>query len=82
MKFLVYIASFLVILASCKKEELQPEVIGNAAFYVQGTVNGLPVNLVAGDNDYYMYSSFEENEKHRSEIHWRIENRKLRNWLP
>ncbi|MAZ36158.1 MAG: hypothetical protein CL842_01755 [Crocinitomicaceae bacterium] len=62
MKFLVYIASFLVILASCKKEELQPEVIGNAAFYIQGTVNGLPVNLVAGDNDYYMYSSFEENE--------------------
>lgn len=47
-----------LILNSCKKNELpKMEEQGSPVFYLRCTVNGLPVNIQAGDNGYYMSSS-------------------------
>lgn len=46
---------------ACKKKELPPEDQGETAlpvFYLKGMVNGLPLKLEAGANDYYMNSSY------------------------
>jgi PKD repeat protein len=47
---------------SCKKKELPEAEPGNdPQFYFRGDVNGSPVTLEAGVNDYYMHSSFNQN---------------------
>ncbi|TND00384.1 MAG: hypothetical protein FD123_4380, partial [Bacteroidetes bacterium] len=41
----------------CRKEE-PVNFTGTPVFYVNGTLNGSPLNLRAGENNYYMYSSY------------------------
>ena len=43
---------------SCRKKEYPAPSTGNPVFYFDGTINGNPMNIKAGINDYYMYSSF------------------------
>jgi|SRR6185312_5495961 len=58
-KQLVLLCLFAFALITCKKEILQPgNTVGTPTFYFNGTVNGTAVNLTAGINDYYMYSSY------------------------
>lgn len=46
-----------IFLGGCKKE--YPAASGETpVFYFNGTVNGVPVNIQAGVNNYYMFSSF------------------------
>lgn len=46
-------------LASCKKEHLTPENSSSSpVFYFKGTVGNTAMNMQAGINNYYMYSSY------------------------
>src|SRR6185437_1795355 len=58
-KQLVLLCLFAFALITCKKEILQPgNTVGTPTFYFNGNVNGAAVNLTAGINNYYMYSSY------------------------
>lgn len=62
-----YIFAFSIILTivifSCKKKDLpQPESGNEPVFYFTGTVNGVATSIQAGVNDYYMYSSYEQQD--------------------
>ncbi len=46
----------------CRKEEPQP-VTGNPVFYVNGTLNGSPLLLRAGVDNYYMYSEYSADQQ-------------------
>ncbi|MFH1005094.1 MAG: PKD domain-containing protein [Bacteroidota bacterium] len=50
----------LLLISSCKKEYPPTSSNGNPVFYFNGTINGNPVNIQAGINNYYMYSSFNQ----------------------
>lgn len=54
--------SAFVVFASCKKEELQPNIDDTPEFFVNGEIDGKELKLVAGDNDYYMFSSHSTND--------------------
>jgi hypothetical protein len=58
-KYLVFIA-IAAFMFACKKEHLQPGTSTNGApvFSFTGIVNGMPVSLQSGINNYYMYSSY------------------------
>jgi PKD repeat protein len=57
-KKLTILCLFAFALITCKKETLQPgNSVGTPTFYFNGNVNGATVNLTAGVNNYYMYSS-------------------------
>ncbi|MBA3665096.1 MAG: PKD domain-containing protein [Bacteroidetes bacterium] len=55
----LYILFCLAILAGCKKHDLpsNEDSNGEPVFYIKGEVNGSPVSLQAGVNNYFMYSS-------------------------
>ena len=61
MKTLKYLWLFFLVLGflSCKKEYPKPLVVENdAVFYSKLSVNNQPIELQAGVNGYYMYSSY------------------------
>ncbi len=62
-KNLLYIIfTFCICFLSCKKNTLPPEDDAVAPdFYFKCDVNGLPINIQAGVNNYYMYSLHEQN---------------------
>ena len=62
MKKWLYILSAFVVFASCKKEELQPNIDDTPEFFVNGEIDDKELKLVAGDNDYYMFSSHSTND--------------------
>jgi PKD repeat protein len=44
---------------SCEKKKYPENVVENdAVFFIKGTADYNPLTIVAGENDYYMYSSF------------------------
>lgn len=50
---------FVGLMISCKKHDLpEPDLSGTPEFYFNGLVNGTSVNIKAGENNYYMYSSY------------------------
>ena len=57
MLFLWLFISAFFFISSCKKDNPASSA-GNPVFYFRGTINGSSVNLQAGVNDYYMYSSY------------------------
>lgn len=59
MRILTYsILIFIFLATSCKKKDYPDDTTTNApVFYFKGEVNGEPVSLSAGENDYYMFSS-------------------------
>jgi len=44
--------------SSCRKKETPVEVKEDPVFYFTGSIDGSAVSLKAGENDYYMYSSY------------------------
>jgi PKD repeat protein len=58
MKPLSALILIILFALSCKKKEFPSNQIDDPAFYIQAEVNGLQINLNAGNNGYYMYSSF------------------------
>ncbi|MGB0978418.1 MAG: hypothetical protein ACPGVV_03435 [Croceimicrobium sp.] len=61
-KKVLVIASFLIALFSgCKEDEgpNQSSFMESPRFYVNSTINGLPLNLVAGEEGYQMFTSYE-----------------------
>lgn len=55
--FFVSILAAALLLNGCRKEE-PVSITGNPVFYVDGTLNGSPLQISAGVNNYYMYSSY------------------------
>lgn len=50
---------FIGLMISCKKHELpEPDLMDTPEFYFNGLINGTSVNIKAGKNNYYMYSSY------------------------
>src|SRR4051812_11867663 len=55
----IIIVFALIGVMSCEKKKYPESSVENdAVFYVQGTADYNPLKYVAGENDYYMYSSF------------------------
>lgn len=55
---LKYTLSLVILLAGCKKNNLPPSDNGSEpVFYVKGEINGAPLQVQAGVNNYFMYSS-------------------------
>lgn len=54
---LIGFSVFISILSGCKKD-YPVASNGNPVFYFSGNIDGSPVSLKAGVNDYYMYSSY------------------------
>lgn len=49
--------------SSCrKKEELPTKTTGEPVFYLKGTLNNVPLEVKAGDEGYYMYTSVYQDE--------------------
>lgn len=60
----VIIGLLLLLLGQgCKRNELPEDVADDAVFEVQGTVNGEPLKITAGENNYYMHSSYATDAK-------------------
>lgn len=56
----ILIFAIIIIAASCKKEKIDATTdIGTPVFYIEGTINGQPLNYTAGNNNYYMNTGFE-----------------------
>ena len=53
-----------ILFSSCKKEPVPVPSVANPVFSFTGNVAGSPVNIQAGVNDYYMYSSFIQDANH------------------
>ncbi|MBD79088.1 MAG: hypothetical protein CL840_09230 [Crocinitomicaceae bacterium] len=63
MRGVFYVILSLVVLYSCKKVE-EPNVNSDTAdFYVKGLKNGAQFQLSAGDNNYYMFTSSDQNNE-------------------
>lgn len=58
MKRLFFLMAFLFVCSIGCKKDFPVASIETPVFYFNGTVNGTYVDLKAGVNDYYMYSSF------------------------
>lgn len=58
MKRILFYSLILFLAYACKKKEFPQNQIEDPAFYLQAEVNGIPVQLTAGNNGYYMYSEF------------------------
>ncbi|HEU4717192.1 MAG TPA: PKD domain-containing protein [Bacteroidia bacterium] len=56
MKNLLFALSCFAFFAGCRKDD-PARNDGTPVFYVNGTLDGQPLSLKAGVNDYYMYSS-------------------------
>jgi PKD repeat protein len=65
-----------VLLTTCKKEQLPPSsTIGQPVFSFNGIIGGSEVSMVAGINNYYMYSSFiQDSAGHDSVVYGFIGN--------
>lgn len=61
MKTRLYNIFFLILLTafSCQKKKYpQPNELTDSVFYARLLVNGQPLDLITGKDDYYMYSSY------------------------
>ncbi|MDZ4667476.1 MAG: PKD domain-containing protein [bacterium] len=59
---ILVIISILVNIISCKNKELPEPLSGTSIFTFNGIVSNSEISLVAGDNDYYMYSGLITNQ--------------------
>jgi len=63
MKIWVSIISLIFVFASCKKVEEPVSNTDSADFFVKGKKDGTSFSIAAGDNNYYMYTSSEKDDK-------------------
>jgi hypothetical protein len=61
MKLRIFISLIVILIAtSCEKKKYPPnEVIGDAEYYFSGMIDGTPLTLRAGHDNYYLYTSTE-----------------------
>lgn len=57
------IGSMLLLLPACKTDVLPPVVTETPDFYLKGTIEGQTLDIAGGQDDYYMYTSYENGEK-------------------
>src|SRR5688572_10212821 len=58
MIFLVATAMVLLLTNACKKIEDPVENTGTPVFSLSGTIDGSPLSITAGQNDYYLFTSY------------------------
>ncbi|MEM7373258.1 MAG: PKD domain-containing protein [Bacteroidota bacterium] len=52
----------LLVGGACQERELPEEIKGNPVFYVDGAIDGQDLTLTAGEDGYFMETSFEQDE--------------------
>ncbi len=57
-KVIIYIFLIVVAIGGCKKVDLDEVPSGDPVFRVDATLAGTALNIVAGDDDFYMFSEF------------------------
>ena len=57
-KALIYITIIIFAIGSCKKVDLDEVPSGDPVFTANAQLDGVDLNLVAGDDDFYMFSEF------------------------
>jgi len=57
-KVLIFISLIVFAIGSCKKVDLDEMPSGTPVFIVDAELDGVALNLVAGDDDFYMFSEF------------------------
>ena len=57
-KVLIYISIIAFAIGGCKKVDLDEIPSGDPVFTANATLDGIDLNLVAGDDDFYMFSEF------------------------
>ena len=57
-KVLIYIFIIVFAIGGCKKVDLEEVPSGDPVFTANATLDGIDLNLVAGDDDFYMFSEF------------------------
>ncbi len=59
VKYFIFLS--LLVFVSCKKKEYPKTVIDpTKTFYFNANINGAPISIAAGENNYYMYSSYKQ----------------------
>ena len=62
-KLTLLLLVFCITFSSCRKKEVLPtETTGEPVFYLRGTLNDMPLEVKAGDEGYYMYTSVYQDE--------------------
>jgi PKD repeat protein len=62
LRKIVLFALIGTLFVTCKKEQLPPNTVGQTVFSFAGTINSNSVSWQAGINNYYMYSSYTQND--------------------
>jgi hypothetical protein len=65
-KVIIYFSLIVFAIGGCKKVDLDEGPSGYPVFIVDATLDGVNLNLVAGDDDFYMFSEF---SKDNSEVY-------------
>lgn len=63
MRYWILIILSLLVISSCKKVEEPISSTDNPDFHINGLKNGVAINLAAGNNDYYMFTSAGKDSK-------------------
>lgn len=58
----IFILLIVLVFGACKKIELPPGVQEDPVFSVNASLGGEPLDLVAGENEYYMFTSFAKDD--------------------
>lgn len=62
IKLFLFLIAGSTLFFTCKKKELPvDEELNNPQFYFSGRINGTQYDFTAGQNNYYMYSSYSQN---------------------
>ncbi len=52
----------MLLFATCKKAVLPPDLIGDPVFTMDGVIDNNPFSVVAGDNNFYLFTRFQQDE--------------------
>lgn len=58
----VLLVSASMVLSNCKPKEEPKDEIGNPVFRVEGSIDGAPLNVAAGFDNYFMFTSFSQDQ--------------------
>ena len=53
----------LILLGACKKTKLPPPVEEDTVFSISATLEGRALDFVAGEEDYYLFTSYAKDDK-------------------
>ena len=61
-EILIYITLVVLVFSSCKEVDLMPPEVEDPVFSVAATLDGLPLNWQAGEEDFFMFTDFSKDE--------------------